>query len=338
MKARVPGDCSIEPTVNWMIKQIVREAFLRLPRKKHHEWISLLGLTEALTKSRCKHSEEKPLVDLNEDKTDEEFKKECLDNLDAITERISGQLGKLCEVMEQIGAFELREIIKLIKIREFQNLTPLPAHYYIAFLAQETLVNEVITTNYDCCLEKAVHYCVGNHSAKQPNSSKAVSIYDLKSYRDKGARRLFPYNMAAVLRVYKINGCATQLISDPNHTASILITERQLQHMNNRMWAKDLLRDRARSRSLVFSGFGSEEPQVRFTVLRLLEEFLKSDSVPDEPNNALWMQIYDNERSFAQNQIMYGFWRNNSNPSDKIEELTFSKKDVPELNKYLGIN
>jgi len=283
MKARVPGDYSIEPTVYWMIKQIVREAFLRLPRDKHREWISRLGLNEVLTKSQGEHSEKKPLVDLNEDKSDEEFKKECIDNLNAITEKIEGQLGKLCDVMEQIGAFKVEEIINLIKIRDFKKLTPLPTHYYIAFLAQETLVNEVITTNYDCCLERAVRYCVGNHSAKQRNSSTAVSIYDLKSYRDKGARRLFPYNMAAVLRVYKINGCAAQLNNNPNHAASILITERQLQHMNNRMWAKDLLRDRARARSLVFSGFGSEEPQVRFTVLRLLEEFSKSDSPPTSP-------------------------------------------------------
>jgi len=35
---------------------------------------------------------------------------------------------------------------------------------------------------------------------------------------------------------------------------------------------------------------------------------------------------------------MYGFWEKNFNAPDKIEEHTFSKKDVPELNKYLGIN
>ena len=45
--------------------------------------------------------------------------------------------------------------------------------------------------------------------------------------------------------------------------------ERQLQNWRERKWARDLFNDCLRSRTLVFSGFGSEEPQVRHTALQI---------------------------------------------------------------------
>jgi len=330
--ARIPSDYSIRPTVKWMIRELLQKVCKRLSPKEHPKWISLMGL---------KHSGEeniKSLMGLNDGANEEDVRKSCLNNFEKIAEKISGQLGKFCEVMEQLDVFSHTDIVEFIKIKKFARLEPLPAHYYIAFLAQETLVNEVITTNYDCCIEKAVEYATAGNSTGEKDNSRAVSIFDLSSYRDHGARRLFPYNLAAVLRVYKINGCAGQLRNNPEYADSILLTERQLQHMDDRSWAKDLIRDRARSRSLVFSGFGSDEPQVRFTVLRLLEEFSQSDFRAHDPKNAIWMHVFDSQRSFPQNQIMHGYWDHHSqdNSKDKIEGHTFSGNDVSKLYRYLG--
>ena len=335
--ACIPSDRSIEPTVGWMIRELLKEACKRLCPKKHRKWVSLMGFNP---------SEEREiisLIGLQDGSKGENARKRRLKNLEKdlekIAERISGQLGKFCEVLEQLEAFSHAEIVKFIKIKDFARLEPLPAHYYIAFLAQETLVNEVITTNYDCCIEKAVEYAmVGNSTEEKKDNSRAVSIFDLKSYRDHGARRLFPYNLAAVLRVYKINGCAGQLRNNPEYADSILLTERQLQHMDDRSCARDLLRDRARSRSLVFSGFGSDEPQVRFTVLRLLEEFSQSNFRAHDPKNAIWMHVFGSQRSFPQNQIMHGYWNrhNQDSSKEKIEEHTFSGNDVSKLHTYLG--
>ena len=316
MNAFVPRDRSIRPTVQWMIREIVKEACKRRSPEENRNWISLLGLG---------------------DKTKELIENDCLGNIDKIADGISGQLGKLCEVLEQQNIFSHREIVELIKIREFAELEPLPAHYYIAFLVQEILVNEVITTNYDCCLEKAVTNASTGSAEQGKENSGSESIFDLNTYSDHGARRLFPYNLAAVLRIYKINGCARQLGNDPKHADSILLTERQLQHMDDRCWARDLIKDRARSRSLVFSGFGSEEPQVRFTVLRLLEEFSRSDFYARDPKNAIWMHVFDSTPSFAQNQIMYGYWNHHTDGdgTDRIEAHTFSGNDTFKIYEYL---
>ena len=326
--AFVSSDRSIKPTVQWMIRELLKEACRKLSPEEHLKWISLMGLDE----------DAKELMGLNDDAKEHDVREKCFDNLKEITNKISGQLGKFCEVLEQLKIFSHAEIVEFIKISKFASLEPCPAHYYIAFLAQETLVNEVITTNYDCCLEKAVRYATAGGITEKKGNSGSESIFDLMSYRDHGARRLFPYNLAAVLRVYKINGCAGQLRNKPEYADSILLTERQLQHMDDRCWARDLIRDRARSRSLVFSGFGSDEPQVRFTVLRLLEEFSQSNFYGHDPKNAIWMHVFENERSFPQNQIMHGYWDHHShgNGKDKIEEHTFSGNDVSDLHKYLG--
>ncbi|MCL6612315.1 MAG: SIR2 family protein [Peptococcaceae bacterium] len=45
--------------------------------------------------------------------------------------------------------------------------------------------------------------------------------------------------------------------------------------ISERSWARDLFRDRLRSRTFLFSGFGSDEPQVRHTALQVVEEFQK---------------------------------------------------------------
>lgn len=92
-----------------------------------------------------------------------------------------------------------------------------------------------------------------------------------------------------------------------------------MQNFRREQWAQDLLRDRARTRTLLFSGFGSEEPQIRHTVLTLIEEFAngyrkrKPDETMDLPN-APFIQVYDAYLSFYQLQILVGFLDAHSEP------------------------
>lgn len=179
------------------------------------------------------------------------------------------------------------EVCQVLQIVQFAKLEPLSAHRYLAYLAREGLVTEIVSTNYDCCIEKAYRASFGD---KAPEAIPLAVISTLSDYRANGGTLTIDGRPA--LRLYKINGCA-QAYTDkmplvPDKASDeqrrewreaaerIILTERQLQNFRNERWVEDLFRDRARSRNLLFCGFGSEEPQVRHTALSLVAEFQDS--------------------------------------------------------------
>lgn len=91
------------------------------------------------------------------------------------------------------------EVCKELEIEKFAALEPLAAHRYLAFLAREGLIGEVITTNYDCCIERAFRESFGSETPVKPPLSV---ITNLSEYRAMG-RGLFPGDRP-VLRLYKI--------------------------------------------------------------------------------------------------------------------------------------
>ena len=282
MEART-CESEIEPTVTYMIRQLVEHIVPNLEQGTINDIIRLL--------SACPPEKDQK-------------------NVDALVQAAGVQLGKLCSIVNQKTSFKHHKIVNILQIDKYAKLNPTPAHYFLAFLARETLINEVITTNYDCCLERAMSFSTFLKGSIKENQKRAVSIYSLNRYREVGARYLFPKNTSSILRIYKINGCADCLNGNAAHADSILLTERQLQDMDDRAWARDLLRDRARSRALVFSGFGSDEPQIQFTVLRLLEEFSNNGQPSTDPRNDIWINAHNDYLSYTQQQIMYEFWHN----------------------------
>lgn len=126
-------------------------------------------------------------------------------------------------------------MVDILKINQYQNLCPTPAHYYIAKLSREGLINEVITTNYDCNFEKAYVELSGG------SNSDVISCLD--DYRKKGAE--IGEDNVNRLKVFKVNGCAEKLTDTTveKRYESILLTERQLQKWRNRQWAADVFRD-----------------------------------------------------------------------------------------------
>lgn len=176
------------------------------------------------------------------------------------------RLGELSELYlwEFIISDEAyKSLVELLRIAKYKDLKPTKAHIAIAKLAREGLLNEVITTNYDCNFEKAYEAISGGEHFD--------AIASLDDYRRNGAKN----GDINRLKVYKVNGCANKLGdgSDPKEYESILLTERQLQKWRNRQWAADIFRDRLRSKSLMFTGFGSDEPQVHHTVQTVLDEY-----------------------------------------------------------------
>lgn len=276
-------------------------------------------------------------------------------------------LGQLCEIYIWLlknnashknvdGQISL--VRDVLKIEELANLNPCDAHYYVAYLAREGLIDEVITTNYDTCLERAY-----DSTWPQPigEDKRASVIVDNEDYRKKVPRHGTPS-----LKIYKINGCAEKLKNDcndqqktccsdeningytgpdqqniqtrPEHT--ILLTERQLQDWRERQWARDLFRDRLRSRTIVFSGFGSDEPQVQHTVLQVIEEFQLSKS---QKKNGNWWELlnspfiagYEDYLSFSQLQILSAYIQAHSDYCNILDEAytksAFTAEDLPLL-------
>jgi len=317
--ASIPPDNNesdtIETTINWMIGQLINSVLPRLTskEKKANLLFSLTG------------------------KTDIQDPKKKLE--DRLKEWVSDRLGLFCGALIQQGLLSHREIVNSLKIDRFADLNPTPAHFFIAFLVRETLINEVITTNYDCCIERAIYRSLGKPRGNgQPSREKAklhptVSIHDLPGYRQHSSRRLIPFNHGTVLRVYKINGCAGELKRNPSHYRRILLADTHLQHMDDRGWARDLLRDRIRSRSLIFSGFGSDEPQVRFIVARLLEEFQQQDN-NNEYADSIWIQSYDKYPTHTQQQFL-NLWPGGTRSYHNRKRF-FSGEDTKTIHKYCG--
>ncbi|QGP92659.1 SIR2-like domain protein [Neomoorella glycerini] len=257
-------------------------------------------------------------------------------------------LGQLCETYIWLhGDYGQRALVReVLEIEKLVKMIPCPAHYYIAFLAREGLIDEVITTNYDTCMERAyadtfpVPY-------DDKNKSPAVVIANLEDYREK-ATKSFIENRMSCLKIYKINGCARNLLNLSGKEENILLTERQLQDWRERHWARDFFRDRLRSRTIIFSGFGSDEPQVRHTALQVVEEFQMINPPTEaggngnlywwERPNAPYIAAYDDHLSFNQLQILYAYIQAHSN-SPTIEEVYFKNAfTAVDLSFFVGEN
>jgi hypothetical protein len=208
------------------------------------------------------------------------------------------------------------KLARVLHIRDFADLDPTPAHYYLAFLVREGLISELVTTNYDCNLERAyLNTWPGFHEL---SSNKFVRrIYDLDTFAESAALNAEWHpgeDTPHILKAYKINGCAAQLKKCDMHAADILLTASQLQDWRKRKWAADFFRTKVRSAALVTIGFGSDEPQVVHTLQQVLEEFSGlgiRDDAQQQPlyaaANAPVVTTYEHNPSFQQMQLVYGF-------------------------------
>ncbi len=152
-------------------------------------------------------------------------------------------------------------VCQALGIAQWETIEPTQAHEYLAMLVADGFIDQIITTNYDCGIERA--WDALNIRGGHDQIHVITGARELHHRRGAHGRHW---------SLYKINGCASRATANPE---SILLTQSQLdgfQGGHERRWVRDLLRDRARSRTLVLSGFGSDEPQVWHVVRLILEE------------------------------------------------------------------
>src|SRR5262249_7730477 len=147
-------------------------------------------------------------------------------------------------------------LCEILGIASWAEIPPTRAHRYISLLACEGLITEVITTNYDCGVEKAYR------------DARGRAAHEWRAHAMRHHMRQPPWkNGEKQLRLYKINGCARRLESAKREEKTqsaeeILLTDRQLQQFGARRWASIVFEGVLRSHQLALSGFGSEEPQI----------------------------------------------------------------------------
>lgn len=231
-----------------------------------------------------------------------------------------GSLGELAELAHLL--LGPRDLCETLQIHRYADLRPLASHRCLIYLVREGLIGEIITTNYDTCLETAFRE---SHADPAEAEARLAVVTSLEEYRAEAGGHARPGHLI----LYKINGCAREYATRRNTceqgqaeeaARKIILTERQLQTFRQEQWAQELLRDRARTRNLLFSGFGSAEPQIRHTVLTLMEEFAGGERVrrPDETMdlpNAPFIQVHGPALSFYQTQILVGFLDAHSHPA-----------------------
>ena len=237
----------------------------------------------------------------------------CSEAQEAFVKRCQrASLAKLAEVCTWLS--DSRTVCEVLDIKCFTTLVPRPAHRYVAYLVREGLIDEVVTTNWDTCVEEALKCSFGPRlvgcldGAGEGSPSRVISR--IGEYRRWGAYRRRGRGgwRQPVLRLYKINGCAAAYKRDPAAEAErIALTERQLQGFRDNHWAADLFRDRARSHRLLFSGFGSEEPQIRHAVTVLAAEF-RAGSLPVY-GHAPFVQAYGESPTFHQYQLLRAYYQ-----------------------------
>lgn len=174
-------------------------------------------------------------------------------------------------------------------------------HIVIGRLAKEGLIQEIMTTNYDCLLEAGC-YAVGMFSLQGDQGSQSVSTAFpwTEAYRVfadcDDALRLAPRR--AVFRIYKIHGCIAALkrrvqqtpCSGPcaHHTRppgnggfpcnlsqeqfNLVITYRELLDWRHDHWARDLFLDRVRTHHVVFLGTDVSDSVLHASLRSVFEE------------------------------------------------------------------
>jgi len=229
--------------------------------------------------------------------------------------------GELCELFlwkkyRAKKSDSLKRLVEALQIGEFIYLQPTIAHHCIAMLVREGLIGQIITTNYDCALEKAFAMSHGQDGDTKPCLACKSHVRVVHDQQTCTCQRPGTQSSGDYLHIYKINGCACALEDKNNkdYHDKILLTMTQLQSWRDRRWAKDIFRVALRSNTVLFSGFGSDEPQVIHTVHQILDEYStftpgnnSSFNPAKFPFNAPVVQCFEKNPSFCQRQIVNNY-------------------------------
>ena len=271
-------------------------------------------------------------------------------------------LGEIAELHSFV--FTPKATVELLQLGRWRGYRPTPAHHYLAILIREGCITEVFETNYDPFVEQAVLETYGEAlSARAETSDVAPVIHDLGTFREHVGEPRQGRRRRALVKVVKLNGCATAYLGERCEPAAIVLTEAQLQTWGAKHWARDLLHVAVRSKSLCFLGFGASDPIVRYHALEVMREFhtgndgeraasdrteaaaaIMSGRPWFELNNAPFVGEYKDGLTFYQHQILRSFYqahlskaeRDGFTSLDRVEENAFTGRDGPWFARMRG--
>jgi hypothetical protein len=220
-------------------------------------------------------------------------------------------------------------LLRTLRAECFTRLLTLPAHRYLARLQREGWVDEIITTNWDTCLERAYRGTFQfERSSTRFFPAVIRSDHEYQGSNEWGSPDSHERSDEPLARLFKINGCAAELVehgltsgqrfeagatgvvahdgsmtmrisgdvSEVRRRPSLLLTDTQLAQMRED-WKRELLRDRLRSKRLLTSGFGADEAQVRYTVTEIVSRLA-------DPERGPFVQEFLEHPTFPQHQLL----------------------------------
>ena len=230
-----------------------------------------------------------------------------------------GDFNRLAEVLQWQHKGKAAPVCDALKIADWAEAPPTRAHRYLALLACEGVISDVITTNYDGGLEQAW---------RQARGGAADGWEPVNHEGALGGRR--SRWGAPNLRLYKINGCASRLRDAETaqkkeaRAQEIQLTDLQLQRFGQRRWAQRIFESLFQDRQLALSGFGSDEAQVWFVVMDILGELRGKPG----GRRYLWVAEYSDRIGFHLLQALVGELRVRWPRRRKLQfDNVFSKDD-----------
>ncbi len=83
-------------------------------------------------------------------------------------------LEKLAEVCGWLS--DSQGVCEILNISAFDQLSPGQSHRYLAYLAREGIINEVITTNWDTCIENALMNSYGSRAKARRERDNEIVV------------------------------------------------------------------------------------------------------------------------------------------------------------------
>lgn len=135
-----------------------------------------------------------------------------------------------------------RLLLDYIDFQQFETQDSDAAHFYIAFLILEGVIERLLTTNWDRLVEFAVQI-----STTRPLAGVLGVLRDQASWLDR--------NDGPPVSIAKVHGCSTQY---PHQSESIILTTRELQVATGPGWRRDAVAEFING-TVLFSGYSGSD-------------------------------------------------------------------------------
>ena len=101
------------------------------------------------------------------------------------------------------------KVCQTIGIGKYECLEPLQGHRYLAYLAREGLIREIVSTNYDCCIEKAFEESFDDtdlFNDDNVSSTPLAIVRDIDEYPESRIKRTLFGAYSQVLQEQSVSG------------------------------------------------------------------------------------------------------------------------------------